>query len=182
VTGQGTVAVRPERPGDVAHTQDVVAAAFGDAVVPALLADLRRCDGWRGLSFVAEVSGEVVGHVSYTRGWLDAPVRLLEVLVLSPLSVTPTHQRKGVGSQLVRRSLAMLRDRPEPLVFLEGSPGYYARFGFRPGAAGGFAAPSDRIPDAAFQFIPLARHHSSMTGRLVYPDVFWRHDAVGLRI
>lgn len=175
------VRVREERRADVPRTQDVVAAAFGEEQVAPLLADLRTSDAWRDLSFVAEVAGEVVGHVAYTRGWLDAPARLVEVLVLSPLSVLPQNQGRGVGGTLVRRSLEMLRDRPEPLVFLEGSPTYYGRLGFRPGTTGGFTRPSDRIPEVAFQFVPLARYDPAMTGRLVYPDPFWRHDAVGLR-
>lgn len=174
--------IRVETGADETETRDVVAAAFGDEPVAALLDGLRDSDAWRGLSFVVEEDGHVVGHVSFTRGWLDAPERLVEVLVLSPLAVHPSVQRRGFGSALVRRSLELLRDRPEPLVFLEGSPVYYGRLGFRPGAEGGFTAPSTRIPPAAFQFVALPSYDpSSMTGALVYPDVFWKHDCVGLR-
>jgi putative acetyltransferase len=148
--------VRPETVADHAATRDVVAAAFGDEPVAELLDGLRGSGAWRDLSFVAEQEGRVVGHVSFTRGWLDAPTRLVEVLVLSPLSVHPARQGGGAGSALVRRSLELLRERPEPLVFLEGSP-------------------------AAFQFVDLASYEPWMTGALVYPDVFWEHDAVGLR-
>ena len=69
-----------------------------------------------------------------------------------------------------------------PLVFLEGHPSYYPRFGFTPAAPKGFASPSDRTPGAAFMVRPTSRWDPSwQTGRLVYPDAFWRHDAVGLR-
>jgi putative acetyltransferase len=173
--------VRPETVADHAATRDVVAAAFGDEPVAELLDGLRRSGAWRDLSFVAEQEGRVVGHVSFTRGWLDAPTRLVEVLVLSPLSVHPAQQGRGVGSALVRRSLALLRGRPEPLVFLEGAPTYYGRLGFRPGVPHGFTPPSTRIPPAAFQFVDLAAYEPWMAGALVYPDVFWEHDAVGLR-
>jgi len=173
--------VRPETATDLPATRDVVAAAFGDEPVAELLDGLRASHAWRDLSFVAEESGQVVGHVSFTRGWLDAERRLVEVLVLSPLSVHPAAQRRGVGSALVRRTLALLQERPEPLVFLEGPPAYYRRFGFQPGEPYGFAAPSTRIPPAAFQFVPLPAYQPWMTGALVYPDAFWEHDAVGLR-
>lgn len=123
----------------------------------------------------------MVGHLSCTRGWLDAPDRLREVLVLSPMSVHPDAQRRGVGSELVRRSLAALESRPEPVVFLEGDPAFYGRVGFRAGAEGGFTAPSTRIPPAAFQWVPLTSYRPSLSGALVYPDTFWEHDAVGLR-
>jgi putative acetyltransferase len=38
-----------------------------------------------------------------------------------------------------------------------------------------------RIPEAAFQVAPMASWKRWMTGALVYSDVFWTHDAVGLR-
>lgn len=173
--------VRAETLEDEAASRDVVAAAFGEEPVAELLDGLRRSSAWRGLSFVAAEHDRVVGHVAFTRGWLDAPRRLVEVLVLSPLSVQPEAQGRGVGSALVRRTLELLQERPEPLVFLEGSPAYYRRFGFHPGEPYGFAAPSTRIPPAAFQFVALPAYQPWMTGTLVYPDVFWEHDAVGLR-
>ena len=181
------VIVRPEVMTDIAATRQVVAAAFGGEEVAALLDALRQNHAWLGLSFVAieraasDGPDALIGHVSFTRGWIDAPDRLVEVLVLSPLSVRPDRQRSGVGRVLVLRSLALLGDRPEPLVFLEGDPRYYGRLGFVAAGALGFSAPSVRIPEAAFQVWRLAADEGSVTGALVYPDVFWRHDAVGLR-
>lgn len=173
--------VRPEGPEDLPAIREVVSDAFGDEPTEKLVDGLRSSTAWRDLSFVAEEDDRVVGHVSFTRGWLDAPSRLVDVLVLSPLSVRPAYQGRGVGSALVRRTLERLRERPEPLVFLEGSPSYYGRLGFRPGVPHGFTPPSARIPPAAFQFVALPPYESWMTGALVYPEVFWVHDAVGLR-
>ena len=42
----------------------------------------------------------------FTRSLLDAPRRLVDVQVLSPLGVLPEHQRQGIGSALVRAGLA----------------------------------------------------------------------------
>jgi putative acetyltransferase len=134
-----------------------------------------------GLSLVATLAGDVAGHVMFTRSLLDAPPRLVDVLVLSPLAVVPEHQRRGVGGALVRRGLELLAETREPLVFLEGSPAYYRRFGFVPGGKLGFRKPSLRIPDAAFQVFRLPAYEPWMTGTLVYAEAFWRHDAVGLR-
>jgi putative acetyltransferase len=173
------VKIRPETPADHAAVRRVVVAAFEDEKVAELLDELRTGHTWLGLSFVAERAGEVVGHVAFTRAWVDSPERLLGVLVLSPLSVRPDAQGSGLGTELVTKSLTLMRDRDEPLVFLEGSPGYYGRFGFEPGASRGFTAPSARIPPPAFQVFVLPSYEPWMTGALVYPDVFWRHDAVG---
>jgi len=175
-------AYRLERPEEEGEIRDVVRAAFGpEEGVERIVDDLRRSDAWAGLSFVAEYEGRLVGHVSFTRSLLDAPNRLVEVLVLSPLSVRPARQGRGIGSALVRYALRELEERSEPLVFLEGSPAYYARFGFVPGGDLGFRRPSRRIPRAAFQVVRLPGYEEWMTGTLVYHRVWWDHDAVGLR-
>ena len=181
-----TVSCRLERPGDEAAVRAVVAAAFGDTEggrhsVSAIVDDLRSSDAWLGLSYLAETGGQVVGHVSFTRSLLDAPRRLVDVLVLSPLSVAPHMQRRGIGSELVRHALAALAGRPEPMVFLEGDPAYYSRLGFRPGGPLGLRRPSLRVPEAAFQVWLLPGYEEWMTGTLVYHRVWWDHDAVGLR-
>ena len=173
--------LREETDEDHDAVRRVVAAAFGGERVPELLDALRESVAWLDLSFVAEEKGEVVGHVCFTRGWIDAPEKLLEVLVLSPLSVRPDRQRVGVGSMLVKDSLQLLHERAEPLVFLEGDPGYYSRLGFVPGDQLGFTSPSVRIPGPAFQVGTLTGYETTMSGALVYPDVWWLQDAVGLR-
>lgn len=187
------VVVREETPEDVDTVRSVVASAFGGERVAGLLDGLRESVAWLGLSYVAVEGGkaghkggdgdggDVVAHVCFTRGWVDAPERLIDVLVLSPLAVRPDRQRTGLGSALVRATLDLLRDRPEPMVFLEGSPDYYSRLGFVAGHELGFSAPSVRIPEPAFQVATLSGHDPDQTGALVYPDVFWRHDCVGLR-
>jgi putative acetyltransferase len=74
-----------------------------------------------------------------------------------------------------------LDERGVPVVFLEGSPTYYRRFGFSSGGKLAFRRPSLRIPDAAFQAIQFSAFEPWMRGTLVYADVFWEQDAVGRR-
>jgi putative acetyltransferase len=101
--------------------------------------------------------------------------------VLSPLSVVPDQQRQGIGGLLVKQALADAAQMGAPMVFLEGDPRYYSRFGFRPGADLGFTAPSVRIPAAGFQVVILPSYERWMTGALVYAETFWALDCVGLR-
>ncbi len=174
--------VRGETPEDHDEVRRVVTAAFGGEKVPALLDALRSSDAWLDLGYVVEEADEVVAFVSYTRAWLDARTKLVEVLVLSPLAVLPERQRSGLGSLLVRETLRAVEGRDEPLVFLEGAPDFYARLGFIPGDELGFAPPSVRIPQPAFQVATLPGYEQAwMSGALVYPDVWWRQDSVGLR-
>jgi putative acetyltransferase len=178
------VGVRFERESDRRSVRAVHLAAFRDhgTVVADLVDDLRRAVAkGHGLSLVAEEEDEVVGHAMFTPGLLDAPRRLAAVQVLSPVGVLPAWQKRGIGSAMIRRGLEILIERAVPVVFVEGPPQYYARFGFEPGAGQSFRKPSLRIPDAAFQALRLPSHEPWMTGTLVYSDTFWRHDAVGLR-
>ena len=174
-----------EQRHDQAAVRRVHLAAFGDhgLVVADLVDSLRAAvtvDS--GLSLVAvDHDGDVLGHVMFTRGLLDAPRRLVGVQVLSPLAVLPSGQGRGIGSSLIKAGLQVMGDRAVPVVFLEGDPGYYSRLGFAAAAPQGFRSPSLGIPDAAFQAIRLPDHQPWMTGTLVYSETFWRHDAVGLR-
>ena len=172
--------VRPEDPAEQDAIADIHRQAFGDrgAEVVALLDALRPA---ASLSLVAEEDGRPAGHALFTTGRLDAPRRLIDVEVLSPIAVRPDAQGRGAGAALVRAGLRILDERSVPLVFLEGSPDYYGRFGFEPGREYGFRRPSLRIPEPGFQVARLSGYEPWMTGTLVYPDAFWQADAVGLR-
>jgi putative acetyltransferase len=178
------VDVRAEAMSDWSAVRTVHLTAFGDhgQAVANLVDDLRDAvSRGEGLSLVAEERGEVLGHVMFSPSLLDAPKRLVRVQVLSPIGVLPVFQKQGVGTKLIRRGLELLVERSVPLVFLEGPPGYYSRHGFLQAADQGFRKPSLRIPDAAFQVLPLPAYEPWMTGTLVYAQPFWRHDCVGLR-
>jgi putative acetyltransferase len=177
------VTVRVMQPDELGAVCALAEHAFGnDASIGALLGALHESWAWIDeLSFVAVLDGELVGQVLYTRALLDAPAQLVDVLVLSPVSVRPELQRRGVGSRLITETLGVISARSEPIVFLEGHPTYYPRFGFEPGGPLGFVAPSLRIPADAFMAYRLPGYEPWMTGTLVYPDAFWRCDAVGLR-
>lgn len=173
--------IRSQREGDAAGVRAVTARAFAHQPEVADLVEL-LADGPARLSLVAEdESGAVTGHTMLSRGWVDAARQLVEVLILSPLSVDPPAQRQGIGGALVRAAVNGAAEFGVPALFLEGDPRYYGRFGFVAGATRGFTRPSVRIPQAAFQVVVLPPREEWMTGALVYPEAFWVMDAVGLR-
>jgi putative acetyltransferase len=175
--------IRIEQASDHDAVASVHRAAFGGKhgeTVAELVGDLRRDDP-DALSLVAEEDGRVVGHIMVSRALLDAPQRLVPARTLSPLGVTPEWQRRGIGTALIAAALRRTDEQDVPLVFLEGDPRYYSRAGFAPATEHGFRKPSLRIPDPGFQVMRLSAYEPWMTGTLVYPDTFWRHDCVGLR-
>jgi putative acetyltransferase len=105
------VDLRTEQPGDIAAVRDVHLSAFGaeGPVVAGLVDDLRATGC---LSLVAEVEGEPVGHVMFTRSLLDAPRRLVDVQVLSPLAVRPDHQGEDPPMIFFRGEFGLGTDEP----------------------------------------------------------------------
>jgi len=173
------VSMRVQVTADALAVHELVADAFGETVVADLDAALARRAG--GTAYVATTPHGLVGHVRLTWGWLDTMRALVDVLVLSPLSVAPAWQRRGIGRALVARATAAAEELGAPLLFLEGDPRYYSRSGFEPATRIDVSRPSVRIPDPAFQVHRLGGYETWMTGAMVYPDTFWEFDCVGLR-
>ena len=93
------------------------------------------------LSLVALRDGEPAGHVAISRAQVappDGPP--VEVLALGPIGVLPARQRQGLGSDLMRATLAAAAGTAWPLIALLGHADYYPRFGFEPAGALGSSA------------------------------------------
>jgi putative acetyltransferase len=172
--------VRPEGDCDDDAIARVVAAAFGSQAEADLVEAIRSSPEYiPELALVAESHAEVVGHVMVSFTELrDGDVRH-RIFHLSPLAVAPSHQRRGIGSALVKAVTAAAQEIGAPFVVLEGDPRYYSRLGFEPSASHGITIdlPSWAPPEAA-QIIVLAAYDLSIRGRVVYPPAF---DAVANR-
>ena len=147
-------------------------AAFGRRAEAELVDKLRDTEGFvPQLCLVADNSGVILGHVMFTRVTLesDPPVK---VLALAPVSVYPAYQKRGIGSALIRRGLAIADERGEPLVVVLGHPEYYPRFGFVPASSLGIESPWPDIPDDAFMAKPLSGYRDDMKGTVRYPPEF----------
>ncbi|HEY5400454.1 MAG TPA: N-acetyltransferase [Trebonia sp.] len=175
--------IRAEGDGEQAEIRRVHALAFGDGEqVPSLVDALRAAKAaLPALSLVATLGDRVVGHVLLSACRLDALPRLVDVYSLSPLGVLPEHQGQGIGAKLIEHALAAADQQSVPLVFLEGSPRYYGKRGFRAAEELGFRAPTLRYPPGAFQVARLSAYRDWMTGTFVYSETFWALDCIGLR-
>jgi len=175
--------IRPEVSDDFQSVRDLHLAAFADQGIVASLVDaLRAAEApLAPMSFVATIGRQVVGHVLLSASRLDAPRRIVDVLVLAPLGVLPEFQNRGIGTRLIEQALAAAEGQGVPLLFLEGSPDYYGKRGFGRADEVGFRSPSLRIPAPAFQVARLSAYEPWMTGTLVYSETFWALDCVGLR-
>jgi putative acetyltransferase len=161
----------------------VIRAAFADEgeKVANLWAELEQSDALRA-SLVAEQDGQIAGHVGLSHAWLDARRQLVDVWVLSPLSVVPDQQGSGIGARLLAAAIDAARAGETLLLFLEGDPDYYGQRGFERASEQGFVAPASvRTPEPAFQVVRFSGYEDWMTGQVIYRDLWWRHDMAGLR-
>ena len=166
--------IRAEAAGDHAAIAQVVEAAFGSPAEAALVEGIRASTNFiPELALVAEIDGRVVGHVMISYVALHDGDSVRWITSLSPLAVAPEWQGRGIGSALVRAVTAAADERGEPLVVLEGAPGYYGRFGFEHSVLHGITIdlPSWAPPEAA-QVMRLGAYDPAVRGRVVYPPAF----------
>jgi putative acetyltransferase len=174
--------IRQALPADHLEIRDLLTAAFPDEDVVTLV-DLVRAgpDHIPELDLVAELDGEVVGHVmaSWTPLRSDAG-GTRRILMVAPLSVRPDRQRTGIGRALVARLVDLARERSEPVLVLEGDPAYYGRLGFVAAGSLGVQGASPTTPDWAFQVYRIAPDLPDLRGRVVYPEPIWAAEGAGL--
>ena len=148
------ISIRSEKPGDEAEIHALTAAAFADMPFsdgdePELV-DALRAAGDLTLSLVAVDGAAIVGHIAFS------PVTISDGSQswygLGPVSVAPAVQRLGIGSALIWRGLADMRERGAGGIVLLGNPAYYARFGFAHDPELRYPGP----PPAYFQRLVLA--------------------------
>ncbi|MGV8082309.1 MAG: GNAT family N-acetyltransferase [Coriobacteriia bacterium] len=125
--------VRPETPRDFAAIRQIHVVAFRDnpysQQTEHLIVEALRAANALEVSLVAELDGEVAGHVAFSRATIgETPGAWF---ILGPVGVLPERQRQGIGSAIIERGLEILRSRGAEGCVLVGNPAYYRRFGFR---------------------------------------------------
>jgi putative acetyltransferase len=146
------VIIRDEQPHDRASVRAVNTAAF-ETPAEADLVDALREQAHPVVSLVAEDAGEVVGHIMFSPVSLSGHPEL-RLTGLAPMAVAPAHQRRGVGSALVRAGLERCRQLGFGAVVVLGHPSYYPRFGFEPSVRFGIRSEYE-APAEAFMLIEL---------------------------
>jgi putative acetyltransferase len=167
-----TALVRPFRPGDEDAVLAVVVAAFsgsgrdGSEEVDIVGRTWQCAAPDARLELVATDGEAVIAHLAAAPGTLDG--RPTDIAGVAPVCVAPSHQRRGVGTMLMRELVGRAAARGWPLLVVLGDPAYYGRFGFGPADARGlWYAPVGR-GDPHFQARPLAGDDGSQRGQFGY--------------
>ena len=151
--------VRPEQSQDERAVRSVNLAAF-ETAAEANLVDALRQQARPLVSLVAQEGEEIVGHIMFSPVFLGGHAEL-NLMGLAPMAVMPAHQRKGVGSALVRAGLQRCRALGVGAVVVLGHPRYYPRFGFQQSNRFGIASEYDAPPEA---FMVLELQPSYLSG------------------
>ena len=127
------VILRKETVADIEAITEVTIAAFKNHPISNhteqfIINALRDADALT-LSIVAEIDGQVVGHIAFSpvtvsdgaTGWYG----------LGPVSVFPDYQKQGIGKSLINEGLSLLKKLGGQGCALVGDPNYYKRFGFK---------------------------------------------------
>ena len=168
-----SIQVREEREADLPAIGRVLEFAFGGRI-EAMLVEVLRAERAIVLALVAELDGEIVGHVVFS------PVAILDprfrgsAVGLAPLAVTPARQRSGIGSMLVREGLRRCGIAGHRVAVVLGHPEYYPRFGFQ--SAERFGLTCDfPAPPGVFQALELEPGAlDGVQGHVTYQPAFRR--------
>lgn len=160
--------VRSENPGDLAErsaVRSVNEAAFGRPD-EADLVDALRSEQVILASLVAERDHQIVGHILFSRMWIDT----VPAVALAPVAVLPEHQRQGIAATLIHIGIKRMRARGEHIVTVLGHPGYYERFGFAAESARHLESPFPPEAYMALELTPGAL--AGVRGKVRYPAAF----------
>lgn len=162
--------IRPVREQDRSQIYGVIAAAFSgnDEVV---LVRRLVADNDAVLELVADVQGVVIGHILFSRLWVEQSDACLRAVALAPLAVMPAYQRAGIGRALIEEAHRRLAQQGETLSVVLGEPAYYGRFGYNVADAAELRSP---YPAQYLQLKHLAdnRPCGYLQGKLIYASAF----------
>jgi len=119
--------IRIENKADWIQITEIHNQAFRDAEASQIVTYLRKNNNLK-LSLVYEYDGILVGHIAYS---LIKNINDIVIGIgLAPLSVLPSHQKKGIGYKLVEYGNHQVKKMGFNQIFVLGNPKYYSRFGF----------------------------------------------------
>ncbi|MBU9672634.1 N-acetyltransferase [Planococcus sp. CP5-4] len=155
------IIIEQERASEFEAVEELIRQAFAseeysDQTEHQLVKRLRNSKAYvTELSLTAKCSdAKLLGHILLTKAWILEGEKSCETLALAPVSVSPEHQRKGIGSALINASFERAKQLGFSSVIVLGHPAYYPKFGFEPASRWNIRAPFD-VPEEAFMVIEL---------------------------
>ena len=129
--------IRLERTEDYREVENLVREAFWNVYRPGcsehyVIHVLRDDPAFvKELDFVMEQNGELIGQNMFMRTVINADDgRVIPVLTMGPIGITPELKRRGYGKKLLDYSLEKAEATGFGAVLFEGNIGFYGHSGF----------------------------------------------------
>ncbi|SCZ05912.1 GNAT family N-acetyltransferase [Alkaliphilus peptidifermentans] len=178
------IKLRNETSSDYRMVEELTREAFWNHHVPGcdehyLLHIMRKSDSFISeLDFVAEIDGNVVGNIVYTRSKIIGDNgECIDVITFGPLSVIPEYQGKGVGRMLIEHTIENAKELGFRAVLIYGDPSYYSKFGFIEAEKYDIRTP-DNMYAVPLQALELYQGALSDCGGRFYEDSVYEIDEI----
>jgi predicted N-acetyltransferase YhbS len=129
--------IRLERTEDYREVENLVRESFWNVYRPGcsehfVIHVLRDDPAFvKELDFVMEQNGKLIGQNMFMRTVIEADDgRVIDVLTMGPIGITPALKRRGYGKKLLDYSLAKAAELGYGAVLFEGNIGFYGHSGF----------------------------------------------------
>ncbi len=155
--------IRQEKTSDYKTVFDIIEEAFknepySDHKEQYLVEKLRKSNAFiPELSLVAELDGQVVGHILLTKIKINNKNESTDSLALAPISVKPAFQKKGIGGKLIIESHRIAKAMGYQSIVLLGHEKYYPKFGYELASKYGVKIPFN-APDENCMVIELVKN------------------------
>jgi putative acetyltransferase len=173
------IIIRNEKKTDYRTVEELTCEAFWNLYVPGcvehfVLHNLRRSSDFiPELDFIAEIEGQIVGQIVYSRGIIKLQQGAeTQVISFGPVSVLPPFQKQGIGKALITHSINIARNMGFTAICIYGDPRYYSRFGFRCAEKYDIKTPDEKFA-VALQLLELKPGVLNyMAGRFIESEAF----------
>ena len=132
------IKLRLEEESDYRRVEELTREAFWNVYFPGcdehlLIKNLRAAKEFvKALDFVVVYNDTIVGNIVYVEAKItDSNNTEHKVLTFGPVSVLPQYQNKGIGSKLIKHTVALAKQMGYKAILIYGDPEYYKRFGFK---------------------------------------------------
>ena len=176
------VTIRIETPSDYKEVELLTYKAFVNSQVPPrdycnehlIVNKLRDTDDFLpNLSYVAELDGEIVGNITYSKSKIVCESgKEIERITFGPLSVLPKFQKMGIGSMLLNHTISKAKKLGYNAILIYGHPEYYQRFGFVNAEKYNITTHDGKNFDAFMALELRDGALDNIAGKFYYSDVF----------